>query len=246
MYTAGVRGLFIEHLTWVEVEAALKRFDTLLLPVGARCKEHGPHLPLNTDFLFAEYLAGRVAEACRVMVAPTVPYGFYPAFVEYPGSVHVRADVFRDTIVDVCRSFLRHGVRKFYVLNTGISTLAPLNEAKEVLDRDGVRLEYSDLRALGVAARESVEKQPHGTHADEIETSIMLYVAPQVLQLDRARPELSPDARGGLTRNPNYPGVYSPAGSWGDPTLATAEKGRVVTEAIVAEIITFLAREFGV
>jgi creatinine amidohydrolase len=241
-----VRGLFIEHLTWVEVEAALKGFDTLLLPVGARCKEHGPHLPLNTDFLFAEYLAGRVAEACRVMVAPTVPYGFYPAFVEYPGSAHVRAEAFPDTIVDVCGSFLRHGLRKFYVLNTGISTMAPLAEAKELLARDGARLEYSDLRALGAAARKSVERQPHGTHADEIETSIMLYVAPQVVRLDRARPELAPDSRGGLTRDPDRPGVYSPTGSWGDPTLATVEKGRLVTEAVVAEIVTFVAKEFGV
>lgn len=241
-----MRGIFIEHLTWVEVEAALKEFDTLLLPVGARCKEHGPHLPLNTDFLFAEYLAARVAEACRVLVAPTVPYGFYPAFVEYPGSVHVRAEVFRDTIVDVCRSFLRHWLRKFYVLNTGISTLAPLGEAREVLLREGARLEYSDLRLIGAVARKSVERQPQGTHADEIETSNMLYVAPQVVRFDLARPELAPDARGGLTRNPNRSGVFSPTGSWGDPTLATAEKGRVVTEAIVAEITTFLAREFEV
>ena len=60
------RGIFIEKLTWADVEAALTEFDTLLNPLGARCKEHGHHLPLNTDWISAEYLAHRVVEQCRV------------------------------------------------------------------------------------------------------------------------------------------------------------------------------------
>lgn len=240
-------GLFIESMTWPEVESALTTFDTLLLPVGARCKEHGPHLPLNTDYLFAEHLARRVVAACRVLAAPTIPYGHYPAFVEYPGSTHVRAEAFRDTVVDVCRSFARHGVRKCYVLNTGISTVGPLAEAQAALAADGVRMAFTDLRQVGSAARAAVERQPVGTHADEIETSVLLHIAPEVVRMDRARPELAPDRPGPLTRDPAAGGgVYSPSGAWGDPTLATAEKGRIVTEAIVGDIVGFLRREFGV
>jgi creatinine amidohydrolase len=108
-------------------------------------------------------------------------------------------------------------------------------------------MEFLDLRTIAVAARESVEQQPHGTHADEIETSSMLYVAPQLVRMERATPELAPDRPGGLTRKPDAAsGVFSPSGAWGDPTLATAEKGRVVTEAIIEEIIDFLRREFRV
>jgi creatinine amidohydrolase len=240
-------GLFIEHLTWPEVEAALAAYDTVLLPVGARCKEHGPHLPLNTDYLFAEYLARRVVEACRVLAAPTIPYGYYPAFVDYPGSTHVRAEAFRDTVVDVCQSFARHGVRKFYVLNTGVSTNRPLAEAQAVLTADGARMAFTDLHAVGAAARAAVERQPLGTHADEIETSNLLYVAPHVVRLALAKPELAPDRPGGLTRDPAAAaGVYSATGAWGDPTLAAAEKGRAVTEAMVGDIVGFLREEFGV
>ena len=83
----------------------------MLVPVGARCKEHGPHLPLNTDWLFAEYLARRIVSACRVLAVPTIPYGHYPAFAEYPGSVSIGEATFRDLVTDVCRSFARHGVR---------------------------------------------------------------------------------------------------------------------------------------
>jgi creatinine amidohydrolase len=240
-------GIFIEFLTWPEVESALSSCDTVLVPVGAQCKEHGPHLPLNTDWVYAGYLARRVVEACRVIALPTVGYGYYPAFSEYPGSVSIGAETCRDGVCDICRSFARHGLRQFYVLNTGISTIAPLAAARQALSADGLRMEFLDLRTIAVAARESVEQQPHGTHADEIETSSMLYVAPQLVRMERATPELAPDRPGGLTRKPDAAsGVFSPSGAWGDPTLATAEKGRVVTEAIIEEIIDFLRREFRV
>jgi len=240
-------GIFIDTLTWPEVESALSTYDTVVVPVGAQCKEHGLHLPLNTDWVFANYLTRRVVEACRVIALPTVGYGYYPAFTEYPGSVNIGAETFRDLVCDICRSFARHGISKFYILNTGISTIEPLAAARQALLADGLRMEFSDLRDMAVAARKSVQRQSHGTHADEIETSNMLYIAPQLIRMDRATPELAVDRPGGLTRDPHATaGVYSPTGAWGDPTLATAEKGRVVTEAIVEEIIDFLRREFRV
>ncbi len=245
--TMAARGLFIEKLTWRDVEAALAAFDTVLIPLGARCKEHGLHLPLNTDWISAEYLAGRVVEQCRVLAVPTVQYGYFPAFTEYPGSVHVSAETFRDLIADLCRSFMRHGVKKFYILNTGISTNAPLAAARDLLAKEGARMEFTDLHAVGTAARDSVRQQSVGTHADEIETSMLMYMAPQVVHLEKAVPELRPDRPGPLTRDPNATrGVYSATGSWGDPTLATVEKGRIVTEAIIADIVVYLRREFGV
>src|SRR5476651_2585569 len=128
-----IPGLFIESLAWPEAEAALKSVGTIVVPVGARCKEHGLHLPLNTDWIIAEYLARRIAEQCRVVVLPTVQYGYYPAFVEYPGSVSIGEATFRDCIVDICRSFAGHGAKRFYVLNTGLSTIRPLKSAQELL-----------------------------------------------------------------------------------------------------------------
>ena len=244
-YNAAMLGVLLQNLTWIEAQDAFERMNTILIPVGAACKEHGPHLPLNTDLLYAEYLARRVAEACRVIVAPTVSYGHYPAFAEYPGSASLRAETFRDVMVDICRSFAGQGIRRFFVLNTGISTLPPLADARRILAAEKIRMAYTDLHQLSTAARAQVEQQPRGTHADEIETSNMLYIAPEVVNLSKARPELAPDSPGGLTRTAGGSGVYSPTGSWGDPTLATAEKGRIVTEAIVAGVLEQLRSEFG-
>lgn len=230
---------FLERLTWPEAELALHELPTVLLPLGARTKEHGHHLPLNNDWLIAEYLARRVAEQCPVLVLPTVQYGYYPAFLEYPGSISLRADVCRDIVIDICRSLATQGAKRFYVLNTGISTIAPLREAKDAINAQGVRMEFTDTRTAYAALRRQVETQPAGTHADEIETSIMLYIAPDVVRMHLAQRDIHPDrGPGGLRRDPKaQAGIYSPTGAYGDPTLATAEKGQHLVEGIVNYLV---------
>jgi creatinine amidohydrolase len=237
-----VKGRYLETLTWPEAEQALESFPTVLLPLGARTKEHGPHLPLNNDWLIAEYLASRVAERSEVLILPTLQYGYYPAFVEYPGSVSVRWEACRDTVVDICLSLARHGAKRFYVLNTGISTARPLQAAQEVVVARGIKMEFTDIGSAYAGLRRQVETQPAGTHADEVETSMMLYIAPEVVKHELAERDIHPDkGPGGLTRQSDADeGVYSPTGSYGDPTLATAEKGRVLVEGMVQYLVDYL------
>ena len=238
--TAGPQGgsLALENLTWPEAEKALKNYTVILLAVGARAKEHGPHLPLKTDFVMAEYLKDRVARQVPVAILPTLEYAYYPSFLEYPGSVSVGAETFKDTVVDICRSLSRHGVRKFYVLNTGISTLPPLRAASEELAKTDVTMWYLNLLETDKKLPPGLLKQEGGTHADEAETSMMLYIAPELVNMSKAVKDYDarPD-RKGLTRDPKGEGVYSPSGIWGDPTLATREKGQVIVEATVEEIV---------
>ena len=231
---------YLEDLTWPEAERALLELPTVLLPVGARTKEHGRHLPLNNDWLLAEYLARRVAADCTVLVLPTVQYGYYPAFLEYPGSISLRADVFRDAVIDICQSLMPHGARRFYILNTGISTIAPLEAARANIVARGARFELTDIRTEYAPLRRGIETQPAGTHADELETSMMLYIAPDIVRLHLAERDIHPDrGPGGLRRDPAAPGgVYSPTGAYGDPTLATRDKGQRLVEGMVAHLVT--------
>ena len=230
---------WLEGLTWPEAEIALHELPTVLLPLGARTKEHGHHLPLNNDWLIAEYLAKRVAEQCPVLVLPTLQYGFYPAFLEYPGSISVRWEACRDTIVDICRSLANQGAKRFYVINTGISTVKPLEAARQSITGEGSRFEFTDIRRAYEPLRRQVETQPAGTHADEIETSMMLYIAPEVVRTELAQRDIHPDhGPGGLTRDSRaQAGVYSPTGAYGDPTLATLEKGKFVVEGMVQYLV---------
>lgn len=228
----------IEDLTWLEAEKVLKTYEVVLIALGARTKEHGPHLPLKNDFLMAEYLKDRVMSEVPVAVLPTLQYGYYPAFLEYPGSVSLRAETFTNVVTDICLSMFGYGIRKFYILNTGVSTLRPLQSAAEELKKKGAILRYFNILEADQKIPPGYLKQEGGTHADEGETSMMLYISPGTVDMSKAVKDYDarPD-RIGLTRNPEGTGHYSPTGIWGDPTLATREKGEILVETTVKEII---------
>jgi len=231
------RGVLLEELSWDEAEHILSPDRVVVIPLGAESKEHGKHLQLNNDWVMAEYLKKRVLEAARVVIAPTINYSYYPAFLEYPGSISLKSDTARDMIVDVCHSLASYGPRRFYVLNTGISTIKPLSEAAKTVASGGITLRYFDFGEIDGVVKQ-VQQQTEGTHADEIETSMMLYIAPNTVRMSRAAKDVHPARPGPLTRNSNATeGIYSPTGAWGDPTLATREKGRVVVEAAVKAIL---------
>lgn len=119
------------------------------------------------------YLTRRVADAGGLIVAPALTYHHYPAFLEYPGSTSLTLDTARDLTVDVVRSLARYGPRRFYVLNTGISTNRALEPAARTLAAEGVLMRYTDLAARIEPAARLVSQQAGGSHADEIETSMM-------------------------------------------------------------------------
>jgi len=228
----------LENLTWKEAAAVLTPETIVMIPLGAASKEHGPHLKLNNDFLIADYLTKEVISRTPVVVAPTVNYHFYPAFVEYAGATSLRLETARDLIVDICRGLAHFGPRKFYVLNTGVSTLRALEPAAEQLARVGIILRYTDILNAARATEDKLRQQPEGTHADEIETSMMLFIAPQSVDMRKASKDF-PSGRGTLQwRDPSAP-RYSPSGIYGDATLASRAKG----EKIVRAQINFILKE---
>ena len=234
---AATRGILLEDLTWVEAEKILTSDKVVVIPLGAESKEHGPHLRLKNDWLIAQYLRDRVLEQSDAVVAPTLNYSYYPAFLEYPGSTSLRLETARDMVVDICQSLARYGPRRFYVINTGVSTLAALKPASELLASEGIVLQYTNIIKATEAVEKEVSKQEGGTHADEIETSIMLYIAPDSVDMKKAVKDYHP-GKGWLTRNPKATdGAYSPTGIWGDPTLATVEKGKKLTGALVQTVL---------
>src|SRR5207248_6404955 len=127
-----------------------------------------------------------VRDRASVVIAPTLAYHFYPAFAEYPGSISLRLETARDLVVDVCWSLARFGPRRFYALNTGVSTVRALAPAAEILQREGVLLPYTDLLKVLAPVEKQVARQEGGTHADEIETSMILYMSPSDVDMAKA------------------------------------------------------------
>lgn len=238
-----MRHKLIENMTWDEVQSAQKDNALIIIPLGAATKEHGLHLPLNNDYIMANYLRDRVLQKFdHVLALPTIGYYYYPAFLAYPGSVSLSLATSQGLMVDICRSLAKQGFKKFYVLNTGFSTIKPLEAAKKQLAQENIVMSYLDpTEFFDSPMIKKIQSQKRGSHADEIETSMMLYIAPDIVHMEKAKKDDNPDVQGPLTRDPNNPkGLYSPTGAWGDPTSATREKGKIITESYVDYIISHI------
>jgi creatinine amidohydrolase len=172
--TAKTKGRLLGDMTWMEARDALSSDTVIVIALGAESKEHGPHLKLRNDWTMAEYFKRRILEVSDVVVAPTINYHLYPAFVEYPGSTTLRLETARDLVVDICASLAKHGPRRFYIINAGVSTLRALAPSAELLAQQGILLRYTDILNVSSGVEKSLTQQKEGTHADEIETSTML------------------------------------------------------------------------
>lgn len=229
---------FIERMMWDEVARQLHGGAPVILPVGAAAKQHGLHLPLNTDRIQAEWLAARLAGQVDALIWPTVVYGYYPAFVEYAGSSSLSASTFETMVYEISGEIIGAGCRTLFVLNTGISTIAPVERAL-------ARLDTPKLMHLRIhegpryrRAAEQLAEQSHGSHADELETSLMLALAPDLVDMSRAEasPAMKHEVPGRLTPSDPHSPNYSRSGSYGDPTLATRAKGEVLLRAMLDDL----------
>ncbi len=245
-------GAFLEDLTWPEADARFKAGQPVIIPIGAAALEHGPHLPLNTGYLIARELGRRIAAHMGVVVAPVVSFGYYPAFVDFPGSQHLSAETFIRLVTELAGNFIDHGVQRIAIVNAGASTEAPLEiAARRILDARKVRVHVADIGRLG-RKTDRLLKQKMGGHADERATSAMMALAPAKVRITRARkdyghaadaPRTVFDAPARLTADPADPD-WSATGAFGDPTLASAAKGAAILDAMAHDLLEGLHRIF--
>lgn len=242
---AQARGAHLGDLTWPEAEEKIRQAPMVIVPFGGGAKEHGPHLPLATDRLMLEHLMEVAVDSLPVVVAPPILHGWFPAFQDFPGTNIPDPDLFRRYVEEVARSLVRHGARRVVFLNTGItrSTGLPIAiAARQIHVQEGVAtlvVSWDDLETPEV---EALSQQQAGGHADEMETSVVLALRPDLVRMDLAPTDYGgtggtpgPGYRpGGFSRDPGDP-EYTTTGIFGDATLATAEKGRVVVEIMTRE-----------
>ncbi len=232
-------GLRVETSTWPEIEQRLAAGVRAVLPIGAACKEHGRHLPMNTDMRQAERIIDELIAQMECVVWPVVGYGYYPVFVDYPGSVSLSERTFIELIGAIADGIELAGASRVILINTGISTIPPLE--KVISERNDPEI----YQLVNVYAGPSfagevdlVEEQEWGGHADEIETSIMLAIDESLVDLNLASAAPVEIIRGRFNRqDPSLPN-YSPDGVNGDPSLATRWKGDRLLRALMDDIVT--------
>lgn len=232
--------MIIEEMTMGDFEDGLKRTRTVYIPFGS-VEEHGYHLPLSTDTIQAYEVGKRAAELIPLFVAPPVHYGCCRSTSCHPGTITITTATLKALLKDIVRSFHSHGMLNFIVLtgHAGGSHRMALQDAGEELIaeipdiRMAVVTEYDLAKDAG---RELVETAGDA-HAGEIETSRIMHSHPRLVTGTGER-EFPTFPTGILVRNKRR---FWPNGVWGDPTKASAEKGRKL-EALVAAKVVELAR----
>ncbi|WP_418284073.1 creatininase family protein [Halorubrum sp. DTA46] len=240
----------VAEMTWREIDAALDRTRTLLIPVGST-EQHGHHLPLGVDALMPEAIGERVVERTPALLAPPIWYGVSPHHTFKPGTFTVSTETFQRYVFDICDSASEWGIENVLLLNGHYLAQDPelevvVRRLRTESDVDAFHVPLVELFA-DVAAE--IRTGDVSFHASEFETSIMLALFPELVDMDAATavdpPEESlpltdydalGDNRVGWSLTAEDMEAITSSGNIGDPTVATAEKGDALVEAAVSGI----------
>jgi len=224
----------LKSLVPEQVRAALERDPQLLVPVTT-CEQHGPHLPFGCDGTIVERLADDLSAACGILVAPTVAYGVNARTRRpFPGNAAVRRKTLHRWMNDLVGDWEASGVDRFIILTANGHD--PHQEALTTLRTLRARVFTVDVFALDFTGY--LDEPAEAAHGGELDTSLMLYLAPHLVRMDLARDFRLPARmlkrhhRGGGTLPAHSPG------SLGRPTLASAAKGERIYKMMYERIAT--------
>jgi len=244
------------EMTRLEVAEAAGRDTLVIVPVGA-IEQHGPHLPLNVDVADAFEIARRVAERERdVLVAPPVWWGYSPYHAGLAGTISLRPETYLALLQDVLDGIISHGFRKIFLLNGHGGNRNLISVAVfECMRRTGVSVAAASFWDMAGAEIAAIRESPKGgmAHACELETSMQLVFQPHLVKMALASRQMV-DSRKSYGTSFSFKDLMDfgavttgydiaktdPTGILGDPTLASAEKGRRILEAVLDGISRFI------
>ncbi|MBI4536935.1 MAG: creatininase family protein [candidate division NC10 bacterium] len=231
----------VADLTRDEFAAAMRDGRWLLLPLGST-EQHGPHLPLGTDFYYAEHVCRRVAERVNALVAPGLPYGICHTMRNFAGTVSLSVESFVPLLREILSEYVRHGARKVALI------AGHAEEAQDAAVREAVLPLVNADPSLAVLAigpyafldpiRREADLVGTDGHAGSIETSEMLAIAPDLVHSDRiprvTRPPLS---RFLIAAHPEQ---EYPTGVRGDTSKVSSTLGERALDHTISEIVRLL------
>ena len=200
--------------------------DLAIIPVGS-IEQHGPHLPIMTDWRIAQELGGRVAERLGAMCLPALPVSTNREQMGKKGTVYMEPVTFYQMMTDMILCLKQQGFRRVGIVQChgGVFIMTPLVRDLNARHAPDLQVAVADTCSLYEALRKDGVLETDGNlHAGEVETSIMLALAPETVHMERAVDCVPTIPRSYL----NYGSLLHacPDGVWGHATRGTAEKGR--------------------
>ncbi|MCJ1909878.1 creatininase family protein [Planococcus ruber] len=231
-----------------EVKEKIETSRVALLPIGA-VEAHGPHLPLGTDNYLAERLAKRVAEETGAFVLPTMPYGQVWSLKNFPGSINVSNESLIALLVDIGVSLHHQGFRVFAMINGHLGNAVALKEAARKLAEAVPELKvlylfYPGVKEATDRVRETPSSHSSYFHACEIETSYMLYLADEHVDMSKAITDI-PTIPMMADVTPTPWEEFTETAVLGDSKLATKEKGRQIIEVAISNMVRLIKEAKG-
>jgi creatinine amidohydrolase len=240
---------FFPYLTWTDIQSMPNKANVVLVqPVGA-IEQHGPHLPLVVDTAIGMAVLGKALEKLPAAIPayglPPLYYGKSNEHWHFPGTVTLSAQTLLATIMELAESLYRSGFRKLVLMNSH----GGQPQVLEIAARD-LHQKHEDLAVfplftwrvpLEVADLLSTQEQEFGLHAGDAETSLMLSILPETVQMEAAIAEYPQELPENslLSLEGKLPFAWmtrdiSQSGVIGNPTTATREKGDRLLDALSA------------
>ena len=255
----------LQEMSWVDVKEYLKTNDMVIIPLGAT-EQHGPHLPLGTDYYESFGISKLISEQTGVVVAQVLMVGYSIYHSGFPGTLSLKPETMEQVLFESVEVLLKYGFRRFMFFNYhGGNNI--------VQDKVIHRINHSTKGiavAIGIGnsiQKEEEEEEFFDWHAGKSETSIMLYIRPDLVRMDRAEkpgltftpqmkelrelskkhPELLhvwqklfgvpvESGKGGASHELSSNGVWS----FSDPKTATKEIGEKTVTKMVDTAVSFI------
>lgn len=260
------RPLVLQEMSWSDVRAYLSTNDMVIIPIGST-EQHGPHLPLGTDFFLALETAKRVSAETGVVVAPVVYAGYSVYHSGFPGTLSLKPETMEEVLYETSEMLTRYGFRRILFWNA--------HGGNRVVEAKVIHRINHHTPAIAVAIgigssfqRDLPESEDwFDQHGGVDETSMMLFFHPELVQMERAekpRIRFTPEMREYLMRgreNPDLMEIFwsllatpektgkggashqiSSNGIWpfSDPKDATREHGEQIAKKMVANAVAFI------
>ncbi len=232
----------IEELTTTDIEKYLETKNAVLIPAGG-IEQHGAHLPLGTGAFLADHIVDKVSDLTETLMLPVFHYGPCPASSAFAGTISISGRLLYDLALGIVRPLYDQGFRRFFFIS-GKGEQGQLVTLREVGEdfmraKEDVSFHVISTYHANKAAARTLLDVSREFHAGAVETSLMLYLRPDLVNPSTAA--------AGINKLPEYEIVrdkkkYWESGVYGNPAAATEELGRRIFEKTVEHIRKYVLK----
>ncbi len=237
--------VLIGEMTRLEFASALKQAKGVILVVGS-CEQHGYHLPLDTDSIIGMEMAKAIAEKTNCLVMPSINYGQVFSAQNFPGTFGISQETLKKILKELTVHLIDQGAKNvLYFTGHGGNKEAMKEAARDLLIEKGYRNVWYFSPSITPQMKEVLTgKSTKVPHAGELETSVMLHLRGNLVHMDQVQDEF-PIWKDEYNFRPVTWDHIVKAGSFGEASCATAEKGKLLHELSIENLAVIINRLLG-